>query len=68
MKAEELIIGAWYIFRADVKMNMAPGLPLRYTGIQEYQNEKHYDFWEPRWMLHHWLNPQDLEPYIEKEN
>ncbi len=59
----DLIKGQWYIIKPDVPMNVAPNLPIKYCGTEEYQDTIYHNFWEPTWKLWHWVNPDTVQPY-----
>lgn len=62
MEPDELKIGSLYRIKKSVTIKVCND-PMRYTGIDSYFGEDHHSFWNTKWKLVHWINPEDVEPY-----
>ena len=34
--------------------------PVKYVGVEEYQGEKHHNFFDPATRLFHWFDPESV--------
>lgn len=62
--ARALRKGNFYRIRLDKEMRISDN-PLQYCGTQEYRGETHFNFYDARTRLFHWLEPCDMVPCVE---
>jgi hypothetical protein len=62
-----LIKGQWYRVKDTVKTDGTLGRPIKYCGTVEYKGETNHDFWEPRFRLHYFISPDEVEPLPDSD-
>lgn len=56
-----LIRGQYYKIKEEVEIKVADG-PLEYCGTEEYKGEVYHNFYDRKWRLLHWIDPDKVEP------
>jgi lipocalin len=56
-----LAAGQFYRIKDSEKIKVTERC-VKFTGVETYKGEKRWNFYDSKTGLHHWLNPNSVEP------